>query len=297
MSQTLLGVDLGGTKIAIAAVQEGRIIEKTTISTPKDGYASVFAAIVEEGTALLAKVGPVAGIGVGVPGPIDFKKGEVVFAPNIPGFEHAPVRAALSAGFGREIELENDANAAALAEHLYGAGFGAESSVFITVSTGVGGGIVLNDRIWRGANGIAGELGHASSLPGGVIAGSGFDGVLEAMASGTAIARDASYAYSRPVTTAEAFALAQAGDRKAVKIIDQAARYLGIAIADIQKILDPELFVIGGGVSDVGDFYLDKVRAAAAEYGLGFAIPDIRKAQLGHEAGVIGAALAARSRH
>ena len=295
MNETLLGIDLGGTKIAVAAVRNGIIIEKKIVSTPKEGWASVCQTMIETGLEVIAKVGEVTGIGVGTPGPIDFATGVVKFAPNIPGFENAPIVATLSKGFGRKIEIENDANAAGLAEHVYGAAQDASSSIFITVSSGVGGGIIIHDRVWRGAHGVAGEVGHIVSLPGGPIAGSGVSGALEAFSSGTAIAKDCTYAYSRPVTTREAFELAQAGDARAVKIIDQAARYLGSAIADFQKVIDPEVFVLGGGVSEVGDFFLDKVRAIAEDGARGFAIPVIRAARLGTDAGVIGAALAGRA--
>ncbi len=309
MTQTLLGLDLGGTKIAVAAIKigasnvavrtsdtnNGGIIEKRIIPTPRDGYESVFAAMIAAGKEVIEAVGGVDGIGVGVPGPIDFKKGEVIFAPNIPGFNNAPVTASLSAGFGRHVELENDANAAGLAEHVLGAAKGSNSSIFLTISTGIGGGIVIHDRVWRGANGVAGEVGHIVALPGGVIAGSGVAGALEAVASGTALARDATYAFARPMDTRELFALAQAGDWKALKIVDQAAYYLGVAIADMQKIIDPELFVLGGGVSEVGAFYLDKVQAAADDSTKGFGKVIIKKAVLGSDAGVIGAALAARA--
>lgn len=294
MSQPLLGLDLGGTKIAAAAVQEGRIVYRVVVPTPREGYRAVFAAMLRAGREVIAAAGPVAGIGVGVPGPIDFARGVVVFAPNIPGFEDAPVREALSEGFGRAIELENDANAAGLAEHAYGAARGARSSVFVTISTGVGGGLIIHDRVWRGAHGIAGEIGHVSALPGGPVAGSGFDGALEAVASGSAIARDASFAIGRPVTTPEAFELARAGDRRALKIVDNAARYLGLAFADVQKFLDPDVIVVGGGVAEAGDFLMDRIRSVADEYSRGFAPATIRPAVLGPDAGVIGAALAAR---
>ena len=292
--ETLLGIDLGGTKIAVAAVRGGQITNKIVVPTPKGGWRSVFDAMIEAGKEVIRTVPEIAAIGVGVPGPIDFKRGVVKFAPNIPGFTEAPVTDALSAGFGRRIELENDANAAGLAEHTHGAGRGAASSIFITISTGIGGGIILNDRIWRGANGIAGEIGHIVSRPGGVVAGSGVSGALEAVASGTAIARDASFAFAREMDTREVFELAQSGDWKALRIIDQAAHYIGTAIADMQKVYDPEVFVLGGGVSEVGDFFLDKIRAAALYGARGFADPVIRKAVLGGDAGVIGAALAAR---
>jgi glucokinase len=292
MTKTL-GIDLGGTKIAVAAVENGKILSKVVVPTPKDGAKSVFDAIVQAGKEVISTVPDITAIGVGSPGPLDFKRGVIKFAPNINGMVDAPIVASLEAGFGRKVELENDANAAGLAEHAHGAGHGASSSIYVTISTGIGGGIIINNKVWRGANGIAGEIGHAVALPGGVVAGSGVAGALEAVASGTALARDASFAFARPVSTKELFELAQAGDWKALRIVDQAAMYIGQAIADMQKVIDPELFVLGGGVMEVGDFFLERIRSVAVDGTKGFADPIIRKAVLGGDAGVIGAALSA----
>jgi glucokinase len=130
-------------------------------------------------------------------------------------------------------------------------------------------------------------------MPGGPVSGAGLDGALEAVASGTAIARDASYALNREVTTAEAFALAAQGHPAARRVVAQAMKAIGVALADLQKVLDPEVFVIGGGVASVGDPFFQGVQAAAEEYAGPFAPVTIRRAQLGIDAGVIGAALAA----
>lgn len=189
--------------------------------------------------------------------------------------------------------LENDAKAAALAEAHLGAARGSESSIYVTVSTGIGAGLVLHGRLWRGRHGVAGELGHVTVQPGGPVSGAGLDGALEAVASGTAIARDASYALNREVSTAEAFALAEQGHPAARRVVTQAMRHIGIALADLQKVIDPEVFVIGGGVSAVGDYFFQGVQQAADEYAGGFAPVTIRRAQLGQSAGVVGAALSA----
>lgn len=161
----------------------------------------------------------------------------------------------------------------------------------MTVSTGIGSGLVLGGRLWRGFHGIAGEIGHVMALPGGAVSGAGLDGSLEAVASGSA--RDVSYAMQREVSTQEAFALAQEGQPQAERAVKQAMRRIGIALADAQKILDPEVMVIGGGVASNASFF-DKVHAAAQEYGGPFAVPELRPAELGSAAGVIGAALLAR---
>ncbi|ADV68613.1 ROK family protein [Deinococcus maricopensis] len=289
---TTIGVDVGGTKIAVGVLRGDELIEKHVQSTPTTGWVSVLDTIAQQVRDLTCTHTDVAGIGVGVPGPISPDRKRVLFAPNIYGFTDVPITDGLHERLGLPIHLENDAKAAALAEATVGAARGSSSCVFITVSTGIGSGIVINGKVWRGANGIAGELGHIRVNPGGTVSGAGLDGSLEAVASGTAIARDASYALKRDVTTAEAFALAQRGDKIARRVVEQAMDYIGVTIADLGKLIDPDVFVIGGGVAMVGDYFFERVQTAADAYA--FAPIHIRRALLGTDAGVIGAALAAR---
>ncbi|MEJ2665714.1 MAG: ROK family protein [Deinococcales bacterium] len=289
-----LGLDLGGTKIAAAVVEDGRILDRERVETPQTGFDDVVDALTSAARALLERGhDDVRAVGIGSPGPLDFRAGKVLFAPNIPGMEDAPIVSALEARLERTIVLENDANAAGLAEHLYGAAHDLESSLYLTISTGIGGGLFIGDRVIRGAHGLAGEVGHMTLLPGGPIGGDGILGSLEAIAAGRAIARDASYGYGREMTTRETFERARAGEPKALAIVDNAARFTGIGIANLTKIFDPEGFVIGGGMSEVGEFYLGRIRQAAAEYLRGYPDADIRVASLGTEAGVIGAAAVA----
>ena len=288
-----IGVDVGGTKIATGVLRGDELHDRHVQPTPETGWEGVLDAIAAQVKSLQAAHPDATRVGVGVPGPLSADRTRVKFAPNIYGFTDVPMVDGLEARLGQRVVLENDAKAAALAEAHLGAARGTESSVYVTVSTGIGAGIVLNGRIWRGRHGVAGELGHVTVMPGGPVSGAGLDGALEAIASGTAIARDASYALNRDVTTAEAFALAEAGHPAASRIVRQALKMIGVALADLQKLLDPEVFVIGGGVASVGDFFFGHVQAAADEYAAGFAPVTIRRAQLAAEAGVIGAALAA----
>lgn len=289
-----LGLDLGGTKIAAAVVSDGKILDATRVETPQTGFADVAEALAGAARSLLERGHEeVAAIGVGSPGPLDYKAGKVLFAPNIAGMENAPIVAELERRLDRVIVLENDANAAGLAEHLYGAARDLESSLYMTISTGIGGGLFIGDRVIRGAHGLAGEIGHMTVLPWGPIGGDGLLGTLEAIAAGRSIARDASYAYGRDLDTREAFERARAGEMKALEIVDNAARFTGIGIANLAKIFDPEGFVIGGGMSQVGPFYLDRIARAAASYLRGYPDADIRIAELGTDAGVIGAAAVA----
>ncbi len=288
-----LGIDLGGTKIAVAAVEDGKIVARDRVPTPVSGFEDVSDAMATSARGLLERVAGIEAIGLGSPGPLDLDAGTVLFAPNIPGMENAPVVAALHARLGLPVSLENDANAAGYAEHLYGAARDLDSSVYVTLSTGIGGGLFLGDRVIRGAHGVAGEIGHTTVLPGGPVGGDGHDGSLEGIAAGRSIARDGSYVFGRTTTTEEVFDLAQDGNAKALRIIDNAARFTGIGLANLVKVFDPGAFVIGGGLSSVGSFYLDRVGAAARAYLTGWPEPAFRRAELGADAGVIGAAAVA----
>jgi glucokinase len=289
-----IGVDIGATKIAFGVLKGQRLVEKTTIPTPTDGWRSVLDSIVNT-IKLLERSNPEAHeVGVGVPGTHNQARTEVLFAPNIHGFENVPLVAYLAEKLGRPIDLENDANAAALAEGILGAAKHASSSVFITISTGIGASIMLDGQLWRGFHGIAGELGHTITVPGGPIPPSGIAGALEAVASGTAIERDATFAFRKPTSVAEVFRLAQANDPMAEQVVHNAMRYLGMAIADVQKLLDPQVFVIGGGVALVGSYFYTHVQQYANDFAKGFSEVSILPAQFGVDAGVIGAAIGAR---
>jgi glucokinase len=290
---TTLGIDLGGTKIAAALVEDGRILAAERAATPQTGFPDVRDAMLAVARRLLDGRSDVRAVGVGSPGPLDLAAGTILFAPNIPGMEDAPIVEALQARLDLPVVLENDANAAGYAEHLYGAARELTSSVYVTISTGIGGGLFIGDQVLRGAHGVAGEIGHMTVLPGGPVGGDGHDGSLEALAAGRSIARDGSYVFGRPMDTAEVFELARAGDVKALKIIDNAALFTGIGLANLVKIVDPDGFVIGGGMSQVGPFYLDRIRAAAERYLVGWPAPLLLPARLGTEAGVIGAAAVA----
>jgi glucokinase len=288
-----LGLDLGGTKIAAAVVEDGRILARGRVDTPQTGFQDVLAALVDVAGPLLGSHGAVRAVGIGCPGPLDFVRGRVRFAPNIAGLEDAPLVSSLHERLGIPVVLENDANAAGYAEHRYGAARDLETSVFVTLSTGIGGGVFVGKEVLRGANGLAGEIGHMVLLPGGPTGGDGHTGTWEAIAAGRSMARDASYVFSRPIATEELFALAEGGDRRAATIVRNAARFTGIGLANIVKVVDPHGFVLGGGVSSGGDYYVDLVRSALADALAGYPNVVVRLAELGGDAGVIGAAAVA----
>jgi glucokinase len=282
-------------------LKEEQFLSKTTIPTPKEGWRGVLDSIVTTIRTLETSHPGVTEVGVGVPGMHDRARTEVLFAANILGFTNVPIVDYLGERLGCPVALENDANAAGLAEAILGAARFASSTMFITISTGIGGCIIKDGQLWRGFHGIAGEIGHVTRVPDGPLPPSGIAGALEAVASGTAIARDATFVFRKPTSTAEVFRMAQDGDRRAEQIVHTAMRYLGMAIADVQKLLDPEVFVIGGGVASVGEYFYGHVQNYAREFARGFSDVTILPAHFGVDAGAIGAAIAARqmtaSRH
>ncbi len=291
-----LGIDLGGTKIALGVLEGDRLVYEARVATPTEGAEVVLQVMIAAATEALARSrAPVAAVGVGSPGPIDFERGVVLFAPNIPGFREVKIAERLREALGLPVRVENDANAAALAEHRLGAAKGSRSSLYVTVSTGIGGGLVADGRVWRGAWGQAGEFGHLTVLPGGPVCGCGQQGCLEAVASGRAMARDASYAYAEPLGAPELFDRWRNGEAKAARIVEAAAGYLGQALADAQKLWDPEVVVVGGGVAvGGGEDWLERVERSFAARTEGWRRASLRPAALGERAGVIGAALAVR---
>lgn len=286
-----VGLDLGGTKILAAAVRDGQILASRRVDTPQSGFDDVIDALVGAADALRADGFESDAVGVGSPGPLDAARRTVLFAPNINGFTDAPVADRLEERLGKRVVLENDANVAGYAEHLYGAARGKYSSVYVTLSTGIGGGIFYGKEIITGAHGMAGEIGHMTMMVGGPMGGDGHAGSLEALAAGRSIARDASYAFSSAMDSRQLFDRARAGEQKALGIVDNAALYTGIGLANLVKIFDPELFVVGGGLTRAGAFYLGRVRATYEKYLQGgYPVPPLVPAALGHEAGAIGAA-------
>lgn len=292
-----LGLDLGGTKILAALVEGGRVLHAARVDTPQTGFEDVVNALTSAARSVMERGPRPACVGVGSPGPLDAERRGVIFSPNIAGMENAPLAATLEERLGLSVVLENDANVAGYAEHLYGAARGQNSSVYVTLSTGIGGGLFLGDKIITGAHGIAGEIGHMVLAVGGPMGGDGHAGTLEALAAGRSMERDAAYAYSQRVSNVELFERAARGEQKAAGIVGNAATYVGVGLANLVKIFDPAVFVLGGGLTAAGEPYLGKVRAAFRSHlEGGYPQPPLLSAQLGAEAGVIGAAAYAASK-
>ena len=307
----VLAIDIGGTKLAAGIVDtEGRILARGEVPTlAAEGLEPVLGRIVGLGRDLLSRpeVADVSvhRVGVGCAGPVDLKAGIVFNPPNLPGWFRVPLIDHLQQALALPAVLENDANAAALGEFRYGAGKGARSIVYLTVSTGIGGGIILEGKIWHGLKDAAGEIGHMTVCPDGPLCGCGNRGCLEAMASGTSIARRAREAVAAgrqtelseipALTSADVVRLAQAGDVVACEVWDSAVTYLGIGVAAVITILAPERIVIGGGVTRAGDFLFKPVREEVRRRVKLVPVESVPivPAALGPDVGILGAAAVA----
>lgn len=306
MKKYVIGVDLGGTKISCALADfEGRVVAQTTIPTlANEGDVPVLGRIIksiemvlEEGNAV---ANDVATIGIGSPGPLDARNGVIITTPNLP-FNNFQLVQPIKEKFSIPTYLDNDANVAAIAEFMFGAGKGTENMVYITVSTGVGGGAILNGKIYRGSTSNALEIGHTTVFPGGARCGCGNIGCLEATSSGTAIGRRANEAVNSKVETSlrnyeavtsyEVFKEAEKGDIVSKKILDEAFTYLGIGVANVIASFDPDKVIIGGGVSKGGDVLFNKVQEVVNERCFKSMAEHCKivPAGLGTDAGVLGA--------
>lgn len=306
MKNYFIGIDLGGTKIAGAITDlKGKAIFKTTLPTKaSEGDQAVLQRIIKVIESLIKEAGKtiedIKAIGIGSPGPLDAKKGIIITTPNLP-FKNFNLVAPLKERFNLPIYLDNDANVAAIGEHVLGAGRGTENMVYVTVSTGVGGGAIINGKIYRGNTYNALEIGHTTVLPDGPRCNCGNYGCIEALSSGTAIARrameaiesglDTSLCEYENITSYEVFKEAEKGDTVAKHIIDSSLEYLGIGIANIITSFDPEMVIIGGGVSKAGTIVFEKVQEIVKKRCFEVMANGckILPAELSTEAGVMGA--------
>ena len=310
MSELYGGIDLGGTKIySVVATAAGEVRgEDERPTLVENGVDACIQRMIDS----LAEAGKQAGVeledlrhvAVAAPGPIDLKRGIVTAAPNL-GWENVPLKAKLQAKLGVAVALENDANAAALGEFEYGAGRQYDTLVYVTVSTGIGGGFVFDGRIFSGASGAAGEIGHMTIDPDGPRCCCGSRGCLEMLASGTAIGRTATLAVEEGrsgelakrvdaegrVGSQDVAEAAAAGDKVANEILDEAARHVGIGLGSLINLINPEAIVLGGGVSKVGRRFLDPVIAEAKlrSFPQSFGDCTITFAELGERVGALGA--------
>jgi glucokinase len=303
-----IGVDVGGTKIAAGVVSpEGDILNEVRYPSagPRERLLSTIARAINE----VRDGFEVGGICLAVPGTVSTAENKIIDAPNLHAIEGVPLKDELEERTGLSTTVENDANAAAWGEFRFGAGSEATHLVFITLGTGVGGGVVSHGVLLRGAQGAGGELGHITIQATGPRCGCGNHGCLEALASGTAIARRARevasenpdsalgrLAVERTVLGEDVAELAREGDEAARSVLEETGRWLGIGLAGYVNVFNPEVIAVGGGAARAGDLILEPARKEVRLRAMspGCDLVEIKPATLGARSGVLGAAALAR---
>lgn len=282
MSRYVLGYDVGGTKISsVLGDETGKILATLRKPTVRHlGSRKLADDLVQMGHSLLDKFGLTKpdSIGVTFAGLVDSEKGTVISSPNILGLKNFPISKALENEFGVRTHLENDATAATIAERIFGQGKEHDNFVYMTLSTGIGGGAFLGGKLYRGAHGMAGEIGHMVVMSNGPVCGCGRRGCLEAIASGRGIARRVAenitavkeselYSGLRPsdIDAKKVFEFKKKGDMFSQLIVEETIYYLAVGIVNIIDIFDPEVMIIGGGIANAGDELFRPLRAAVHE--------------------------------
>jgi glucokinase len=304
-----IAVDIGGTQIRAACYPDQTLKPLAQLRAPtqqpgKTPLESMFDLI----AAVWPKEGRVARIAVAAPGPIDSKLGMILAAPNIPGWHDLPLKAELEKRFQTPAAVGNDANLAALGEYQFGAGKGHHYLLYLTISTGIGSGIIMDDRLIEGAHGLGAEMGHITVLPDGPLCGCGKRGHLEAVASGPGIARwvqeqlaagvPSSLAGSQGLSAKDVAMAAAQGDALSLRAMQRGGAFIGYALADFLHIFNPTIVIFGGGVSRSGELLFSPMRKALEERVIspGY-LQDLAltTAALGDDAGLMGALALARS--
>ena len=310
-SKPVAGVDLGGTKIhALIVTVDGEVLgEDRRPTLAAQGADIVIERIVASVRSALEEAkldtSALAGVGISTPGPCDPARGIVTNAPNLPGFVDLPLAQRVGKALGVPAILENDAAAACYGEYRYGAGRGYEHIVYVTLGTGIGGGIIIDGRLYSGASGGAGEVGHVVVDDRAVDCNCGSRGCVETLASGRAIARDAAAALAAGQCPALAelvaggeptaelvLEAAQRGDDVSRKVLERAGYYLGLGLAGLLNCFNPQALILGGGLLGLGDLYLGPALRTARERAFEQIVADVTftNASLPDRAGALGAA-------
>lgn len=316
MAKYIIGIDVGGTKVAGGLMdRKARLVKAAIVPTKADkGFETSYRQIVRLIESLVKQAGgkhQIAGIGVCAPGPLNPKTGLVINPPNLPGWTDIPLAQKLKEHFDLPAIVENDANAAGLAECLFGAAVGYRDVFYVTVSTGIGTGIIIDKKIYHGKNGVAGEGGHVSiDFQSPYVCGCGTRGCIEALAAGPAMVRRTRVLLEQQhgrasllrnltngkledITPAMIADAAKKGDGVAKEIVDETGFFLGVWLGSMFTLFDPEAVVIGGGVSQIGKPLFDKIRKTIPSYSINrlFAIKaPLLPAKLQKNVGVFGAA-------
>lgn len=307
-----IGIDVGGTKVLTALADEkGLILNKAQKPTEADKGEETIISNIKESIDRVINKSPITKkevkrIGIGSPGPLDLEKGMIIENSNL-SWSNVPIVKILEEMTGIPVILENDANAAALGEKHFGAGREAENIVYLTISTGIGGGIIIDKKIYHGGKGNAGEVGHMTLIPdSNYQCGCGNYGCFEAVASGTAIARrgrevlkkeeeslikEYSNNEADQIDAPLIAAAARAGDKQAIEIFKLTGRLLGIGISNVVNLFDPEIVVLGGGVMHAKDLFIEELKVSLQERALEANLKDlkVKEVGLGKDTGVMGA--------
>jgi glucokinase len=298
----IIAVDIGGTQIRAAAYQRGSLEPVEMRRTPTRGEEAAF----ERLCTLIQSIWPehrsVEKIVVALPGPLNPETGVIYSAPNIPNWENFPIGSELEKRFGVAVKIGNDANLAALGEWRFGAGQGHHHVLYLTISTGIGGGVINDGRMLLGSCGLAAEVGHVTVLPGGPLCGCGQRGHLEALASGPAIVRYvqeqiaggavSSLKECEKISARDVSEAAEQGDQLAIHALERAGTFIGEALASFVHLFNPSVVIFGGGVSFSGKFLLDPVKASLQKNLMDQSYMrdlTIAQAALGDNAGLMGA--------
>ncbi|MCX7882186.1 MAG: ROK family glucokinase [Brevinematales bacterium] len=303
--ELFVGIDLGGTAIKLGLVsRDGKLVKTHQVPTKAESRERdiIVSNLKEALHSLLSGMEGVKAIGIGVPGGVDKKHGMIRFMPNIQPLENYALADDLEKSFGIPVAIDNDANNAARGEYIFGAGKKYRDFVLITLGTGIGGGIFINGDVYGGVANFAGEVGHMKIVPEGRPCGCGLNGCWEAYGSATAMIKRATglVAMGKHTTLARVgemsakviFDEAKKGDALALEVVDEACRYLGIGVANLIHLFNPEAVIVGGGVSHAGDFLFDRIRKYASLYAKTemFETCEIIPAALVNDAGVMGSA-------
>lgn len=306
MSRLAIGVDLGGTQVRAALVDErGNILQRNEARTDADaGPARVLDQIQSLATELLLACNPssIVGVGVSAPGPLDTGSGIALDIPTLRGFSNYPLREELQKRLRFPVSLENDGIAAAIGEWQFGVGRGIANLVYVTVSTGIGGGAIVDGRVVRGRKGMAGHVGHMSIVPDGIVCPCGNKGCFEAYASGTAFTRRARAramecsetllaGIGEDLDSRNVFVAASVGDPLANRLVDEEAEILGRGFTNLIHIFSPEIVIMGGGLSDQFDRLRPGIQSHISQWAMpAFRDVEVVRAALGQNSGLIGAA-------
>lgn len=297
--QVKIGIDLGATRIKIGLVDsKARISYRREVDTPsRSKRIDIVNSIVYNVEDLIKEAGlkkkEIAGVGIGVPGPVDFKEGVVRYFPNIKGWKNVPLRSILEKRLKINVALDNDVNAMTLGEHRFGAGRGAVNLVCLTLGTGVGGGIIIDGDIYRGSTMCAGEIGHIPINEDGPKCNCRGIACIERYIGNRYILEKSRKIFGRKITLERLSAIARKGNKKAIKIWEDVAKKLAVALTGVVNLLNPDLIVVGGGVSKAGGLILKPLNREVKRRSMKDQARHVKivRAKLGNDAGIIGASL------